>query len=311
MPPKRPAFTLVELLVVIAIIGILVALLLPAVQAAREAARRLQCVNNLKQVGLAMHNYHDAHKKLPFGGHGIYHGRTWLLFIMPYIELQTTYDQWDWSTTYTQMPNLNLVRTRIGILTCPSDIATVSSWNGNSINIPNHNYTVNYGNTSVARVSPLNGATYNGAPFHWQEDLTKPGKSVALKQLTDGTSKTLLVAEIRQGQIADTDQRGLVYDASSGMTTHNTPNTTLPDYNWDCPAAENVPQKTAQIGMPCETESGTNTGASPRNFSARSVHTGGAQAVMADGSVHFFSDDIDLATWRNLGSSRDGQLVSW
>jgi prepilin-type processing-associated H-X9-DG protein len=231
--------------------------------------------------------------------------------ILPYIEEQATYNQWDRNTHYTQPPNLGLVRNRIATFTCPSDIPTLSSWNGISIDIPNHNYTVNYGNTSVAHVSPLNGVTYKGAPFFWEIDLSKPVKSFALPQLTDGTSKTLLSAEIRQGQIYDTDQRGLIWDASSGMTTHNTPNTTLPDYQWDCPAAENVPQLTEQLGMPCEYESGRDSGASPRNFSARSRHPGGVQAVMADGSVHFFSDNIELVTWRNLGSSQDGQPVSW
>src|SRR5262245_50065797 len=96
MSRTRRGFTLIELLVVIAIIAVLIALLLPAVQSAREAARRIQCVNNLKQIGIAMHGYHDGNGTLPPGTKASQWG-TWLVFIMPYIELTPTYNAWNWA----------------------------------------------------------------------------------------------------------------------------------------------------------------------------------------------------------------------
>src|SRR3954465_3121753 len=150
---KRVArgFTLVELLVVIAIIGILVALLLPAIQAAREAARRSQCVNNMKQLGVAMQNYHDVHKKLPMGSWTCCYG-TWQMAILPFIEEQQLADIYQWSPnirtgnfdldyekgyyyfddddvngmTHTpRVHNLQVIKHRIATLTCPSDVPQV------------------------------------------------------------------------------------------------------------------------------------------------------------------------------------------
>ncbi len=177
----------------------------------------------------------------------------------------------------------------------------------------NFNYAVNLGNTSVFRVSPLNGVTYRGAPFHYEDDSNKITE-VDLATIHDGMSNTLMLAEVRQapdsiGQDSThKDLRGLIwYGHHAGITTHEAPNTSVPDYvqNFWCPE----PVKAAAIGMPCAHESGQTAGATPKNLSSRSVHPGGVQVALCDGSVRFVDNGIDLTTWRNLGSSRDGEVL--
>src|SRR5581483_6804977 len=152
---SKPArgFTLIELLVVIAIIAVLIALLLPAVQAAREAARRMQCVNNLKQVGLAMHNYESAMGSLPPGFKECCYG-TWTVFILPFIEGTNSFNAWNFNgvagagLTAFQYggnggpgPNTTVAFSRINVYSCPSDSNAQSIWG-----VPNYNYAVNLGN---------------------------------------------------------------------------------------------------------------------------------------------------------------------
>jgi prepilin-type N-terminal cleavage/methylation domain-containing protein len=309
---KRHGFTLVELLVVIAIIGILIALLLPAVQAAREAARRAQCLNNLKQLGLAMHSFNTTHGKLPFAG-AHWGSGGWVKASLPYIEQQTLADQWNDAVGYHVQPNLDVCRATIPTHICPSDRSTSSSWGGRAYRMANFNYAANLGNTSVFRVSPLNGVEYLEAPFHYEEDPNKIVE-VDLARVKDGTSNTLLLAEVRQapdnlGQDSThKDLRGLIwYGHHAGITTHEAPNALVPDYvqNFWCPN----PAEAAAEGMPCQHESGKATGATPKNLSARSVHAGGVQVVLCDGSVRFVQDSIALTTWRNLGSSEDGEVL--
>jgi prepilin-type processing-associated H-X9-DG protein len=178
----------------------------------------------------------------------------------------------------------------------------------------NFNYAVNLGNTSVYRVSPLNGVVFRGAPFHYEEALTANIETFNFGAIRDGTTNTLMFAEVRQapGSLgADTtnkDLRGLIwYGHHTGITTHESPNTDVPDYvqaGW-CPR----PIEAAEAHMPCQNESGQTTGATPKNLSARSTHIGGVNVAMCDGSLRFIIDEIELTTWRNLGSSQDGQVL--
>ncbi len=314
MVRQRHGFTLVELLVVIAIIGILIALLLPAVQAAREAARRLQCSNNVKQLGLAMHNYHFTHGKLPYAASHWGHGG-WVKMTLPFIEQGAISDRWDNSKLYSSEPNTSLCRIPLSTHMCPSDSHTTSSWGGIDYRMANFNYAVNLGNTSVYRVSPLNGVTFKGAPFHYEEAANNSGiVSHSFASIRDGTSNTLMFAEVRQAPDAlatdptRKDLRGLIwYGHHTGITTHQLPNTSVPDYvqsGW-CPR----PAEAAQMRMPCATESAQSGGATPKNLSARSVHPGGVQVGLCDGSVRFVSDSIQLSTWRNLGSMNDNEVL--
>jgi prepilin-type N-terminal cleavage/methylation domain-containing protein len=295
---SKGGFTLVELLVVIAIIGILIALLLPAVQAAREAARRMQCSNNLKQVGLAMHNYHSTHGSLPYAANGR-HWSTWVRAVLPYIEQQPMYDLYDESIKYNVSPNIELIQTRIAAYTCPSDTPAATWFKG----APNYNYVVNLGNTATWRASPLNGVTFSAAPFYNRNDPPMDGiPAYRFANMRDGSSNTLMLSELLQGQNSN-DLRGLTwFGPASGFTTHNPPNSSTPDYldNGWCPAeSQTIPD------WPCQPA----TSANPVNFNARSRHTGGVSAVLCDGSVHFISDSIDLATWRNLSTMSDGAVL--
>lgn len=296
MYSKRQGFTLVELLVVIAIIGVLIALLLPAVQQAREAARRSQCQNQLKQLGLALHNYHDTYRSLPYGyitsvpagtDPGV-SGLGWLRAILPYIEQGNLYDRWDYTKTYHHSTtNLLLIRETIPAYLCPSDSPT-KTWN----NVPNYNYACNLGTTDRYRTDPLNGVQYFQAPFE------SFGKIHRFASITDGLSHTMLLAEVRQGQI-DGDLRGLTwYGYHTGFNTHYAPNSLSPDQ-----LASGFCKNTAMepMGMPCVSGS--------HIFSARSRHPGGIQTVLGDGSVRFIPETINIDTWRSLSGMNEGNVL--
>ncbi|ODA28971.1 DUF1559 domain-containing protein [Planctopirus hydrillae] len=311
--PKNPryGFTLIELLVVIAIIAILIALLLPAVQQAREAARRTQCRSSLKQLGLAMHNYHDVFNSFPMGGNGAdanaitdqnQSGHVWMRAIMPYIDLAPVYNSWDQNIQYAAGNNVNILRVTYPVFLCPSDSAS-RTWN----NVPNYNYAVNLGNTTTTRLSPFNGVTYMAAPFNTTTDANRANagskncKTTKMSEITDGTTNVMLVAEIRQGQNGS-DLRGLIwYVPFVGFTAHNPPNTTVPDRL----AAGFCVATNSAIQLPCA----ANDTANPIMFSARSRHTGGVHVLLGDGSARFVSENIDLNTWRNLSTMADGQSL--
>ncbi len=210
----RRGFTLVELLVVIAIIGILIALLLPAVQAAREAARRSQCTNNIKQVGLALHNYHDSFKSFPpravFGAGGTgppqyqYH-HTWLTAILPFMEQQPLYDSTDMGAPAWGQP---IVSTLVPTLLCPSDATALNDTSQTNGNIAWTNYA-----GPTAWDWWLRRDRNIGPPWVPQANTRSDGVFMAdnttrLRDITDGTSNTLLAAEVNfAGWMGGTDRQ--------------------------------------------------------------------------------------------------------
>jgi len=334
---RRRGFTLIELLVVIAIIAVLIALLLPAVQAAREAARRAQCVNNLKQIGIAMHNYHDVVLTLPPGHRSSVCG-TWQTFLLPYLEQHPGYNAYNMSGRYllpdgTKNPDGNLryggvcqltvTRMRINSLTCPSDTAVANSaYSG----LTEHNYAVNMGNAGFFQelTTSSNNMTYAkpyypngawlGAPFSDMDPSNYPSRqrTYNLSSITDGTSNTLMAAEVIQGQNGDI--RGFSWwGDSSCFETWLAPNSPLPDVvqssSYCGPGPNGTPKLFPQIDTPNPPCTTTTATAGP-TYAARSRHPGGLNAVMCDGSVKFFKNTINLFTWRALSTSQGGEIVS-
>ena len=298
---RSRGFTLVELLVVIAIIGILIALLLPAVQAAREAARRAQCTNNLKQLGLAMHNYHTVYRSLPVGAHACCWG-TWMVALLPYIEQEALARQWvpcDW---YSSSANQNVAKIRLSAYTCPSDLPTKhDEWYG----ITSHNYVANFGNTGYAwgqRVDTLNGVTYRGAPFMMSRSGSGDAPVTRFDDIQDGLSNTLLLSETVQGQ-GSKDLRGFTWwGNATWFHTYLGPNSSQPDvmeYDRYC-------ESTRRPNPPC---TGPNSTTMPMTMAARSRHPGGVLAALCDGSARFVSDNVAIDVWRGLGTTQGGEII--
>jgi prepilin-type N-terminal cleavage/methylation domain-containing protein/prepilin-type processing-associated H-X9-DG protein len=319
MRKHRTAFTLIELLVVIAIIAILIGLLLPAVQKVREAAARTKCQNNLKQIGLAVHNYHDSNNRLPEGDPNVGGNGTWQVLILSYIEqaaMGQAYQNFAQSSGspspgYGSTPNVeNVTSRRVPILTCPSDPNLQAPFpvtiGGTTYRITAHNYAANYGNTTRKRASPYPGAggvVFGGAPFASGFDPSFAEYRVTLQAIVDGTSNTLLFSEvlngINTGGDAITDLRGFSWwGPGGGFTTYYAPNTTSPDVLQFAAYCNNLPNQ----NLPCVV--GTDY-----IFSSRSQHNGGVNTVMADGSVRFVTNNIDIATWRALGTTHGGEAL--
>jgi prepilin-type N-terminal cleavage/methylation domain-containing protein/prepilin-type processing-associated H-X9-DG protein len=334
--PRRAGFTLIELLVVIAIIAILIGLLLPAVQKVREAAFRMKCQNNLKQISLANMNYESSHGTfLPgVGKNGCCWG-TWMIPILPYVEQDGLFKMYinfgglDYSgPRYGGGVNVQVTTTRLKTFTCPSDAPQL--WGSET----KHNYVLNAGNTTFYGVAlPLGCATgtagctpFLGAPFNWYNDpnavaggydstfpYTAPsaaypnidaglmGRPVTIAEITDGTSNTMMASEALQGR--GNDLRGFTWwGGAAGFTGYLAPNSSLPDV-----ITGGICVPITVPNMPCTT---TSTASFPRLMAARSMHTNGVNVAMCDGSVRFIPNSIDINVWRAMSSARGGEVVS-
>jgi prepilin-type N-terminal cleavage/methylation domain-containing protein/prepilin-type processing-associated H-X9-DG protein len=325
---RRRGFTLIELLVVISIIAVLIALLLPAVQSAREAARRIQCVNNLKQIGLALHNYHDTAGSLPPGQRSPVCG-TWQTFVLPFLEGTNTYNAYnhagryllpdgtknpDGSLRYGGAANLTVTQSRFNSLTCPSDIPQkMADFN----NLTEHNYAANFGNAGtfqelqtssngLSYATPYYvGATWLGAPFSDSDPSNYPSRqrTYGLVSFTDGTSNTMLAGEVIQS--ADNSLRGFTWwGDAAGFETWLAPNSLLPDVTQGY--CSTIFPLIARPNPPCTNSTATQG----PTFALRSRHPGGVNTVFGDGSVKFLKNTINLFIYRALSTTQGGEVLS-
>jgi prepilin-type N-terminal cleavage/methylation domain-containing protein len=328
----RTAFTLIELLVVIAIIAILVALLLPAVQQAREAARRSSCKNNLKQIGLALHNYHDTHRAFPPGyivrGVGPTEmaaaettangpGFAWGTMILPMIEQTALYDQLDFGRNAHDLPNVTLGATPLATFRCPSDpgpdVFTVADGDGVNYALGLANYVGIFGYGSVTM--------HAGQPQ--RPGLLYRNSRKRIRDVTDGTSNTIMVGERMHrhdfNRIADSsapqyqapsDAHATWYAAirnvfrPSGMT--NMMISSNPMMATEAQGSLVLSHVGQSMGMMMMHRT-PNTTNHIVHFS--SAHQGGLHFILADGSVHFLSENIDYDTFRRLGEIGDGEVL--
>jgi prepilin-type N-terminal cleavage/methylation domain-containing protein/prepilin-type processing-associated H-X9-DG protein len=344
-PPLRKSgsraavgFTLVELLVVIAIIGVLVGLLLPAVQSARESSRRSRCSNNLKQVGLGFHGFHDAYRRFPcalLNVHGTtmnsaWRGVTWAHAIFPFIEqaeLWNNFSQWAatnptvniqfWPNRFAPLPTLSCssdpnspkitdLGTHSNYMAC-SGTATSVFWSmywraaqPAPFNVPTGVFFA---------ISHRYPTTYQTA----RADVTAPGLGLPASRITDGLGKTLFASETVFGDnaprnAAATDTRGRIYRgyfaAEIVISTAQPPNTPVGDYTTN--TSSNTAACVSVPRGPCAANVASNSSDATVAY-ARSHHPGGANALMGDGSVRFIQDAVDPTVFRGLGSFNGGE----
>jgi prepilin-type N-terminal cleavage/methylation domain-containing protein/prepilin-type processing-associated H-X9-DG protein len=312
--PARPAFTLVELLVVIAIIGILIALLLPAVQAAREAARRGRCANNLKQLGLGLLEHHNVKGHFPHGNYNYIDStfrtpppyndmqdrRCWAQDLWPYVEQGPLYERFDkYMETHRSALGFPDSHTIVPTFMCVSD--TVSPklhtyWGG--FGTRTQGFSGNY--VACAGSDYFNNGASN-TQQRWESSARLDGlmfaiSNVRIEDITDGTTTTAMLSELILTYDGPWhDIRGRYHNPAHGgvlFSTRVTPNTLVPDrFDWCIPQPEGpAPCIDTDYKMFC---------------SVRSYHPGGVNLCMADGSVHFLADDVDSEVYEATGS-RDG-----
>jgi len=317
---EKRGFTLVELLVVIAIIGILVALLLPAVQSAREAARRMQCSNNLKQLGLALHNYHTAFNRFPmgavnyppysFGGPKNDNHGSFLIALLPFIEQQNLYDACDFSTDTAYNSEINGKKVHevwVSTFLCPSDEGQVYQTGGNplyssttNLKLATSNYGASMGNQKFNPPCNFQPNMFGGGSAthgHSEDGLQISGVfshtawGAAISDIRDGTSNTIAIGEIRP-RCSWHARDGWMHVNSLWFAT------TCPINHNNCPDSPN-------FDAGCAGDSGA--WACDMGFKSR--HVGGALFAFADGSVQFLTENIDYVTYQKLGARRDGEVV--
>ncbi|WP_165227462.1 DUF1559 domain-containing protein [Aquisphaera insulae] len=336
---RTRGFTLIELLVVIAIIAVLIALLLPAVQSAREAARRAQCVNNLKQLGLAIHNYESANSMLPLGRvwaplPGIpfptffmgEQNTTWFTQMLGFFDQQGLYNAYNFATGINGplgsdgMPvgfaiNSTVYQTKLSAFQCPSDndrpLNLIWPTNGYVILGSRGNYVTSWGNTQWGQQNSAGGTATLNTPAVYMTSAF--GHSpVRLASVADGTSNTVFTAETLQGR--DNDVRGAVWTLGAVFMSRFTPNSSKDFYGVADPTAGGGDRLGAGF---CVNDPGDKLPCTMVPFpfldfysGSRSRHPGGVNAGFGDGSVRFVKDSISPVTWIGLNTIRGGEVLS-
>ena len=327
---SKPAFTLVELLVVIAIIGILIGMLLPAVQQVREAARRIECANKVRQIGIACHNYASTFNNLPPGGTDLASpfgngavnpgGHSWMGAILPFIELQTIFDQAGFGdVAYNNSLMVStLSETLVPAFKCPSSpleefsgsrtvpamIADYVAISGNSGGLGGVEGPTN----SVAPFSDVNGIiAQNGVFFQNSE--------IDFASITDGSSNTMLVSEVSDFIfISPTEPRDFRPGGIGNASNENGPGfhagwqtNTTPNNLYNCTTLRYIINPGSRFTF----STGPDDGVHFRGYNTplRSSHSGGVQILLGDASVRFVSDNIVLTTLAQLANRSDGLVL--
>lgn len=306
---RRRGFTLIELLVVIAIIAILIALLLPAVQQAREAARRTQCKNNLKNVGLALHNYADVNKKFPLGQTNGIGTPNWRVRIFPFLEQENLYEQLNLTALQADPLLRDLI---LSVYECPSSAAPVTQpdswttwWTNYKHQVPSYigimgTYPDPAGRTSTYSASNYGGYWTNNGMLAWNE-------AFDFSACSDGTTNTIIVAE-QSGFVGTQDLRNGYYTPWGGVTNGSSRGVSTCGSGgcgdlWGCGLTAVMQPPNAKTAL---------TGGSTSykgNTLLNSFHPGGIQVCLTDGSIRFISDNIDFLTFQQLCVKDDGQVI--
>jgi prepilin-type N-terminal cleavage/methylation domain-containing protein/prepilin-type processing-associated H-X9-DG protein len=324
----RHGFTLVELLVVIAIIGVLVALLLPAVQAAREAARRSQCINNLKQIGIALLTYHDANERFPYAftftpeniranggsmstiGRNPHWGPNWVIDILPFMEQQALYKRFDLKLPIASDFNREPRGVALTTMLCPTDSFNQVKFDDTEGMLPN-GAGDNWARGNYGAMSSLSHMQSGNVSFNvgksavelmswdrrpWTRGVMGGNLSLSMRQIEDGTSNTVVVGELRAG-LTSGDRRGIWAMGTAGASSiwgHATDDCVGP--NSCLPSADNIwggSTLTQEIGeVDLANQCMGAGGSSSSQAGPRSMHQGGINVCFADGSVSFISDSI-------------------
>ena len=303
---SRKAFTLIELLVVIAIIAILIGLLLPAVQKVREAANRMKCSNNLKQLALAAHNYHDANKRFPSAYVAQTPARIEAVFVtlLPYVEQTTIYNQWNFTTAAANVgpaPGA-LASIIIPAYLCPSDFPVLKRYWTSGGTPPFSEYAYNsYGVSSGIQGWPNNKLTNDGVIY--------VNSKTKITDVSDGSTNTFLVGERSH------------FDPQCELRNPASKNPGMYGWgNWGGYDGANPPTSTADFMLgtvaplnykyPVTVPAANAANTELRNNAYGSLHAGGANFAMSDGSVQFIADSIPLATLQFLSTREDGNVVN-
>ncbi|MDO4584988.1 MAG: DUF1559 domain-containing protein [Planctomycetia bacterium] len=313
--PSRWGFTLVELLVVIAIIGMLVGLLLPAVQQAREAARRMSCANNLRQLTLGMLNYESANNGFPIGAY-TWEGddmsartdrwradHSWYSQIGPYIEQMAWYTQINLEISMSHSSNDNARRHKMNIFACPSDMGLVENeWNSKNYARVRSNYLVNWGNTDYSQKDKReSGETvkFGGAPF-------QPRVKTPLSRIRDGLSNTMILSEVKVIPPCGNTWAGSISEPSvtvgCGFTAWNLPNAQVADAITACP--DIADWEAMRIPKPIFTDD------LGQYLTPRSFHNGVVDVFHCDGSGRFLSNGINKEVWRAMATASGHDLAT-
>ena len=342
VPGRRRAFTLIELLVVIAIIAILIALLLPAVQQAREAARRTQCRNNLKQLGLALHNYHDAHNRFPCDAiygylipgtdtYAPYH-HTWVSALLPYFDQAPLYNQIDFNRPIwnQQMANGELIQSQqLAMLRCPSD-GGLQNIPGDTHGLGITNYAVSEGydwwNRGRHDRQPGSPTGPDGIPI-WAGGIFTPQASSTFKDITDGTSNTIAFGEVssvgcKEGGVQHVNGTGkrrqgrgeaVFRSAFVGICIYspeqNAGGRDIDNRFFVQPNGDPISGWFLQAPYAMAPHFQSSWGICTEWPGADSYHEGGVHVCMGDGSVRFISENLDWYVWNALNTAHNEEIL--